>query len=29
MSFYSSILEKLHDDSMDVSAEVSANSGKF
>ncbi|CAH3171244.1 unnamed protein product, partial [Porites lobata] len=26
-SFYSSILEKLHDDSMDVSAEVSANSG--
>ena len=28
-SFYSSILEKLLADSMDVSVEVSANSGKF
>ena len=28
-SFYSSIFEKLLADSMDVSVEVSANSGKF
>ena len=28
MSFYSSLLEKLLADSMDVSVEVSANSGK-